>query len=260
MKKTIALLSLLPAGFLPAEHKIDTSKKQYPDAPTITGTPYSVHDTTRPQPRKVESAGAVAISAPSDAKVLFDGSNTEAWNGNWRVEDGILIASPGSLVTKESFGDCQVHLEFRVPADREVKGQQGGNSGIFLMGRYEVQVGESHSNQTYPDGQAGAVYGQTPPLVNPATPQGEWQSYDIIFKAPVYKDGKVSKPAEITVLFNGVVVQAGFKALGPTQHQKLASYPENHPEKAPISLQWHNDPIEYRNIWVRPLGEYDQQP
>lgn len=259
MKSSLVLLSLLPAAMLFADHHAEQqTKKLYPDTPLIPGSIYTVHDTTRPQPRKVESAGAVSIQAPSDAKVLFDGTNTDSWKGEWIVKDGILIASPGSLTTKEHFGDCQIHLEFRVPADREVMGQKGGNSGIFLMGKYEIQVGESHTNITYPDGQAGAVYGQTPPLVNPATPQGEWQSYDIIFKAPVSENGKVVKPAEITVLFNGVVVQASYKIQGPTKHKTTTSYPENHPEKGPIFLQWHSDPIEFRNIWVRELGNYDQ--
>ena len=209
MNQKLALLALLPVGLLFADHHGEqTTKKLYPDTPVIPGSEYTVHDTTRPQPRKVESAGAISIPAPSDAKILFDGTNTDAWEGNWKVENGILIASPGALTTQEHFGNCQVHIEYRVPKGRKVMGQKGGNSGIFLMGKYEIQIGESHTNETYPDGQAGAVYGQTPPLVNPATPQGEWQSYDIIFKAPISENGKVVQPAEITVLFNGVVVQA----------------------------------------------------
>lgn len=223
--------------------------------PTLPDTNYTVHDLKRPQPRKVESQGAVTTPPPADATVLFDGTNTDAWYGKWKIEDGILIASPGALKTKEKFRDVQLHLEFRVPADRKVNGQKGGNSGVFLMEKYEIQVGESHTNVTYPDGQAGAIYGQYPPLVNPATPQGEWQSYDIIFKAPIYEGETVKTPAQITVLFNGVVVQAAQPALGPTKHKKVATYPKEHPEAAPIMLQWHKDPIEYRNIWVRPLGE-----
>lgn len=228
-----------------------------PDHPQLPGVPYVVHDGTRPQPRKVGSAGAVCVKAPSDAVVLFDGTNTDAWNGDWKVEDGVLIAQPGNLETKESFGPVQLHIEWKIPAGREVKGQKGGNSGVFLMGLYEVQVQESHTNQTYPDGQAGSVYGQYPPLVNPSTPQGEWQSYDIVFEPPVYEDGRVAQPARVTVLQNGVVVQAHQELLGPTEHKKLAKYPEQHPTTGPIRLQWHSDPIEFRNIWVRPLGERD---
>ncbi|MDP0492056.1 MAG: DUF1080 domain-containing protein [Verrucomicrobiota bacterium JB023] len=234
-------------------------KKLYPDAPQIPGWPYSVHDTTRPQPRKVESGGAVSVSAPSDAKVLFDGSNLDAWKGPWLIKEGILVAHKGKLSTKEEFGDCQLHIEWRIPAEREVSGQKGGNSGVFFMGRYEVQVLESHSNETYPDGQAGAIYGQYPPLCNASAPQGDWQSYDIIFKAPRYKDGKCIQPAQVTVIHNGVVVQAAQNYMGPSAHQKLASYPKEHPEKAPLSLQFHGDPIEFRNIWIRDLGKYDQQ-
>lgn len=256
MRAALTFFIFLPVAVLVADHHDEqTTQKLYPDAPLLPGSIYSVHDTTRPQPRKVVSAGALIAPAPSDATVLFDGRDTKAWNGSWKVVDGLLIASKGALTSKEHFGDCQVHLEFKVPAGREVMGQRGGNSGVFLMGKYEVQVGESHTNITYPDGQAGAVYGQAPPLVNPATPQGEWQSFDIIFKAPVTDQGKVVKPAEITVLFNGVVVQASFEIQGPTQHRTLASYPDNHPAKGPLLLQWHNDPIAYRNIWIRDLGE-----
>lgn len=262
MKLKLLLVALLPSTVLltnlHGEEKAKP-KKLYPDAPQIPGSQYTVHDTTRPQPRKVESSGAVSVKAPSDAKVLFDGTNTDAWNGKWQIKDGILIASPGTLKSKEEFGDCQLHIEYRVPAGRKVRGQGGGNSGVFLMGKYEVQVMESHTNVTYPDGQAGALYGQFPPLVNPATKQGEWQSYDIIFKAPISKDGKVVTPAQITVLFNGVVVHAAKELQGPTVHQKTAHYPKNHPEKGSITLQWHRDPIEYRNIWVRELGDYDKQ-
>ena len=256
MQTKLTILALLPAAVLLAE---PTSKKLYPDAPIIPGSTYTVHDTTRPQPRKVESGGFVSVKAPSDAKVLFDGTNTDAWKGKWKVEDGILIASPKPLKTKEEFGDCQLHLEYRIPAGREVDGQKGGNSGVFLMGKYEIQVMESHTNETYPDGQAGAIYGQFPPLVNPATPQGEWQSYDIIFKAPVTENGEVVTPAQVTVLFNGVVVQAAKDLQGPTVHQKTASYPKDLPAKGPLLLQWHGDPIEYRNIWIRDLGDDDQQ-
>ncbi|WP_338686200.1 DUF1080 domain-containing protein [Haloferula helveola] len=228
-----------------------------PDNPQLPGVPWVVHDGTRPQPVKVETKGAVVVPAPADAKVLFGGKETSAWNGEWKVEDGVLFASPGNLVTKDEFGPIQLHLEWRIPAGRKVDGQKGGNSGIFLMGRYEIQVLESHENKTYPDGQAGAMYGQYPPLVNASAPQGEWQSYDITFTPPVYGDDGLSEPARVTVVHNGVVVQNAQAYLGPTQHKKLASYPKTHPAKGPLRLQWHNDPIEFRNIWVRELGERD---
>lgn len=240
-----------------------TATKLYPDAPTIPGHKYSVHDTTRPQPRKVTPGGIITSPAPSDATILFDGTNIDAWEGTWMIKDGILIATEEKdsyrLTTKESFRDCQFHIEWRIPKDREVDGQGGGNSGVFFMNLYEVQVLESESNVTYPDGQAGALYGQYPPLVNASKPQGEWQSYDIIFKAPVYEGDRVIKPAQATVIHNGVVVQAAQDYLGPSVHRTTPSYPAEHPESAPLYLQWHGDPIEFRNIWIRPLGEYDQQ-
>lgn len=236
----------------------------YPDGPKLPGLPYSVHDPARPQPPVIVPAGAVSVKPPSDAKVLFDGTSLDAWNSagggpaQWLVKDGAMIANGKDMQTKESFGAIQLHFEWRAPAGRKVDGQSGGNSGAFLMGLYEVQVLQSHNNPTYPDGQAGALYGQLPPLVNATLPQGEWQSYDIAFEPPVYADGKVTRPAKVTVIHNGIVVQNGESYLGPTQHQKLASYPPTHPETAPLRLQFHGDPMEYRNMWIRPLGKRDQ--
>lgn len=214
---------------------------------------YKVHDMQRPTPTKVKAQGAVQTPAPADATVLFGGTDTSAFTKDWKVKGGALIASPGDTHTKESFGNCQLHLEWRVPTGRKVAGQIGGNSGVFLMGLYEIQIQESHTNITYADGQAGAIYGQTPPLVNASLPQGEWQSYDILFTAPKYADGKLVSPAFVTVIHNGVVIHNHQKFYGPTVYRKVAQYPETHPEKAPIRLQWHGDPIEYRNIWVRTL-------
>lgn len=236
----------------------------YQDTPLIPGTPYHVHDGERPQPRVIETAGAVEIKPPSDATVLFDGSNLDAWTSAgkapvWDVKDGSMIAKEKDLESKEKFGAVQVHFEWRLPKDRKVKGQGGGNSGCFLMGLYEVQVLQSNNNQTYPDGQAGSLYGQLPPLVNATSPQGDWNSYDITFVPPVYEDGKVTTPAKVTIIHNGVVVQNGESYLGPTGHKTLATYPSKHPETGPIRLQFHGDPMEYRNFWVRPLGERDQK-
>jgi len=231
-----------------------------PNTPKLPGVEYVVHDGTRPQPRKVKSGGAVSIAAPGDAKVLFDGKNIEAWTGgDWKVKDGILVANHKGLKTKEAFGDCQLHVEWRVPAGRKTHGQHGGNSGVFLMGRYEIQVQESFKNKTYPDGQAGGMYGQFPPLANASAPQGEWQSYDILFKAPRYEGEKCVSPATVTVMHNGVVIHLNQPFYGPTKHKQLTNYPPKHPKKAPLLLQWHGDPIEYRNIWIREFGKYDQQ-
>ncbi|MFC4992351.1 3-keto-disaccharide hydrolase [Rubritalea tangerina] len=224
-----------------------------PNTPKQPWSDYVVHDGTRPTPQKVQTNGAITTPAPADAIVLFNGTDASAFTKQWKVKDGILIASPGNTHTKQHFADCQLHIEWRVPANRKIKNQAGGNSGIFLMDKYEIQVQESHTNVTYADGQAGALYGQTPPLVNASSPQGEWQSYDILFTAPRYQDGKLISPAYVTVIHNGVVIHNHQKFYGPTVFRKLAKYPEKHPEKAPIRLQWHSDPIEFRNIWIRPL-------
>ncbi|MGJ8644666.1 MAG: 3-keto-disaccharide hydrolase [Luteolibacter sp.] len=229
----------------------------------IPGTPYKVHDMERPQPRIVESGGAVSIAPPSDATVLFDGTNLDAWTSGgkdplWKIEDGVLVAVKNYLDTKEKFGAIQLHLEWKLPKGIEVNGQKGGNSGCFLMGLYEVQILQSNNNETYPDGQATALYGQLPPLVNATSPQGEWNSYDITFIPPVYEGETVVSPAKVTVIHNGVVVQNGESFIGPTGHKNLAKYPKKHPETGPIRLQFHGDPMEFRNIWVRPLGERDK--
>jgi hypothetical protein len=212
----------------------------------------------------VESAGAVSVKPPSDAIVLFDGTKTDAWATNngvfpWEVRDGVMIAKNSNIQTKESFGAIQLHLEWRLPADRKVNGQSGGNSGCFMMGLYEVQILQSHKNPVYPDGQAAALYGQLPPLVNATSPQGEWNSYDITFTPPVYEGEKVAIPARVTVVHNGVVVQNGESFLGTTKHAELATYPAKHPEAGPLILQFHGDPLEFRNMWVRPLGERNQE-
>jgi hypothetical protein len=235
-----------------------------PNNPQLPGVPYVVHDGTRPLPPVVTPAGSLSVKPPSDAKVLFDGSSADAWTfankpGAWQVKDGAMIAGGGDLRTKESFGAVQLHLEWRLPAGRKVDGQNGGNSGVFFMELYEVQILQSHNNKTYPDGQATALYGQLPPLANATLPQGEWQSCDIAFEPPVYEGGKVTKPAKVTVLHNGIVTQHGEAYLGPTVYRKLASYPADHPATGPISLQFHGDPVEFRNIWVRPLGVRDAQ-
>lgn len=230
--------------------------------PQLPGVPWHVHDGKRPQPRAV-AANCVSIPAPADATVLFDGKNLDAWTTAggppaFLLKNGVMIANQKNIETKEKFGAIQLHIEWRLPADREVSGQKGGNSGVFLMGLYEVQMLQSHDNPTYPDGTAGAIYGQFPPLVNATSPQGEWQSYDITFEPPVYQNGKVEKPTRITVIHNGVVVQNSRECLGPTLWRKLASYPEKHPETGPLGLQFHGDPLEFRNIWVRPIGKIDQ--
>jgi Domain of Unknown Function (DUF1080) len=226
----------------------------YPDGPKLPGVPYVVHDPARPQPPVVKTGGAISVKPPSDAIVLFDGKSLDAWTPGWVIKDGSMVATGKDISSKQSFGAIQMHFEWRLPAGRKVDGQGGGNSGVFLMGLYEVQVLQSHNNPTYPDGQAGAMYGQLPPLVNATSPQGEWQSYDLAFEPPVYENGKVTKPAKLTLFHNGVILQNGESFIGPTEHRKLAAYPPTHPLTAPLRLQFHGDPMEYRNMWVRPLG------
>lgn len=217
---------------------------------------FAVHDAKRPNPVKVTNAQALFTSPPSDAIVILGSDESHKMTKPWPMKNGVMTASKiGDNSTSDSFSDCQVHIEWRVPKEAKVDGQKGGNSGLFLMGLYEIQIQESHTNVTYADGQAAAVYGQFPPLVNPARPQGEWQSYDITFTAPRYSmtDGKLESPAKVTVIFNGVVVHANKELKGPTKHKVVTSYPEAHPKRAPHKLQWHQDPIEFRNFWVRDL-------
>jgi hypothetical protein len=191
---------------------------------------------------------------PGDAIVLFDGTNLDAWDGveNWTIEEG--VATVGSTVTsKQKFGDCQLHLEFATPAVIEGKGQGRGNSGVYLMGKYELQILDSYENETYFDGQCAAVYKQRPPLVNASRKPGRWQTYDIIFTAPrFHEDGTVKTPAYITALHNGVLVQNHLELQGSTFFHKPPEY-ERHGDREPLTLQYHNNPTRFRNIWIRDL-------
>ena len=196
---------------------------------------------------------------PSDAIVLFDGRNLDAWESEqggparWRIEDGAMVINgTGNIRTRRAFGDCQLHIEWATPEKVEGEGQGRGNSGVFLMARYEVQILDSWRNPTYVTGQAGAIYGQAAPLVNASRPPGQWQTYDIIFRAPRRDgSGKVVRPATITVLHNGVVVQDHFEIQGSTYLER-PQY-ESHPDKLPLVLQDHGNPVRFRNIWIREL-------
>lgn len=243
----------------------------YQDTPLLPDGKWHVHDGLRPQPRAVDPGIASTAEkpgkAPSDAVVLFDGTGTTQWRddqGNptkWVVDEGgALICVPGSgmIYSRPEFGDCQLHVEFATPAAVRGTGQGRGNSGVFLFGRYEVQVLDSFQNPTYPDGQAGAIYGQLPPLVNVSRPPGAWQSYDILFTSPTFqKDGSLRTPAYETILHNGVVVQNHSEVLGPMRHRELTRY-EPHGPRGPISLQDHGNPVRFRNIWVRELKGHDE--
>ena len=210
------------------------------------------------EPRIIE-AGPVG-GPPSDAIVLFDGKDLSKWKNDkgddakWRVEDGAAIVNgAGSILTKEEFGDCQLHVEWAAPAEVKGSGQGRGNSGVYLQSRYEIQVLDSYNNKTYYHGQAGGVYKQYAPLVNACRKPGEWQTYDIVYHAPRFDaDGKVTQRATITVLHNGVLIQDHVEILGLTNPAGAPKYIA-HPLKQPILLQDHGNPVRYRNIWIRPL-------
>ena len=198
---------------------------------------------------------------PCDAVVLFDGTDMSHWNGaeKWTVEDDAVIAGPGAIQSKEVFGDCQVHVEWATDKEATGSGQGRSNSGVFLMGNYEVQVLDSYENTTYFDGQCGAIYKQHPPLANACRKAGEWQTYDIIWKAPRFDDeGKLASPAFITVLHNGVVIQNHFELQGDTPYNRPPSY-KAHPDRGPIGLQYHGNPVRFRNIWDREIKELDNK-
>ena len=198
---------------------------------------------------------------PADADILFDGANLEAWTNykneaaTWGVKDGILTIKPGSgpIKTKKKFADCQLHIEFRSPAIVQGEGQGRGNSGIFLQGRYEVQVLDSYNNVTYSNGQAGSIYKQYMPLVNASKKPGEWQTYDIIFTAPHFNnDSTLQTPAYVTVLHNGVLIQNHVELKGPTQYIGAPIY-KAHPLYESLMLQDHGNTVSYRNIWIREI-------
>jgi hypothetical protein len=231
----------------------------YDDTPILPGSEWRVHDKNRPLPEVVAPAArALPVPPPADAIVLFDGRDMSKWkNGDkaaaWTVKDGYAeVNGTGSIETKERFGDCQLHLEFATPTPPKGDSQGRGNSGVFLMGRYEIQVLDSFENRTYADGQCAAMYGQKPPLYNASARPGEWQSYDITFRAPRFDGQKLVSPATVTVVHNGVVVQANQAFLGATRHRALPSYSAHEPE-LPLGLQDHGDPVRYRNIWLRKL-------
>jgi hypothetical protein len=199
---------------------------------------------------------------PSDAIVLFDGKNLSKWNGGdaWKIQDGYAISAQQSITSKESFGDCQLHVEWAEPEKVEGSGQGRGNSGVFLNNVYELQVLDSYDNKTYFDGQCGSLYKQWPPLVNACRKPGEWQTYDIIFTAPRFDDcGKLGRPGYLTVLQNGVLVLNHAEILGDTSWDQVPAY-RTHAQKGPIGLQFHGNPVRFRNIWIRPLPAEPREP
>ena len=210
-----------------------------------------------PEP-KVVDPGPVG-GPPSDAVVLFDGHDMSAWEEgtDWPVKDGYVVTAGHDIHTKQPFGDCQLHVEWATPEKVVGHGQQRGNSGVILMGLYEIQVLDSYDNPTYFDGQAAAVYKQRPPLVNACRKPGQWQTYDVLFEAPRFDGGgKLARPAYVTVLQNGVLVQNHFQIQGTTAWEKAPKYTA-HAAKLPLTLQYHQNPVRFRNIWIREVPPSD---
>ena len=245
--------------------------------------PWEKTEVWEPVPEVVTPGSFSYTTPPSDAIILFDGTDLSQWqkgqfkgegldmeiveamlkarkeeqrdSPDWIVEDGQFIVNPGSggIETRKAFGDIQLHIEWNAPADPGKEGQAYSNSGIFLMSHYEIQVLNNYKNKTYPNGQAGSVYKQTMPLVNASKKPGEWQTYDIVFTAPRFKsDGTLESPARVTVIHNGVLVQNNTEIKGPTVYVGQPNYVQHAP-KLPLRLQDHSDKVRYRNIWVREL-------
>jgi hypothetical protein len=250
----------------------------YTDTPFLPWAPqWRVHDDARPRPPIVDPGPDThradhPVAPPSDAIVLFDGTDLSGWerakDGGepiWKVENGVMEVvniqddpRNSAIRTKAAFGSCQLHVEWASPAEVKSNSQGRGNSGVFLMDLYEIQVLDSHDNVSYADGQAGAIYGQFPPLVNACRPPGQWQTYDIVFEAPQFDEaGALTRPAFVTALHNGILIHNRQELKGPMAHKKVTAY-KPHPSKLPISLQDHGNPVRFRNIWLRELHDVEQ--
>ena len=254
----------------PAAAPAAPAKREQMDTPMQVNGKWRVHDESRPRPPVITPGEASsenkAGKPPSDAIVLLGtGNDLSAWEHKddhsavtWPMKNGVLQTGKGGIQTKQTFKDFQLHVEWASPKKVQGDSQGRGNSGVFLLGNFEIQVLDSFNNETYADGQASAMYGQYPPLVNACRPPGKWQTYDIVFKAPRFKGGALESPATVTVLHNGVVTHAGTAYFGPTAWQQNPPYKPEH-ASGPIALQDHGNPVSYRNIWIRPLKNYDEQ-
>jgi len=267
IKPLIALAALASAVCLTSAHCQADEPLGYTNTPVIPGQKWRVHDPDRTRPRSVTPGETFSHLAPppSDANVLFDGKDLSKWKtekgeAKWKIENGYMEVAKGagSIRTKEEFGDFQLHLEFATPAEVKSNSQGRGNSGVIIYGKYEVQILDTYTNLTYPDGQCGAMYGQFPPLVNASQPPGVWQSYDIIFETARWDaNNKLTKPASVTVLHNGVVLHNRKEYLGEVRHRDVPVYAP-HAAQGFIELQDHGNPMRFRNIWIRKLGDYDK--
>jgi hypothetical protein len=234
----------------------------FQDTPLQPDGKWHVHDPARPQPPVVTPGAVFSQNAnpPGDAIVLFDGKDLSQWrdkktggDAQWTVADGVATSAKGDIVTTNKFGDIQLHLEFREPTPAKGDGQGRGNSGVFFMDQYEIQVLDCYDNKTYADGATGGLYGQHPALANACRPPGEWSTYDCIFTAPRFgANGEVVAPAYLTAILNGVVVQNHQAYRGATNWKSPGKYTP-HPAAMPLSLQYHNNSVSFRNIWVRPV-------
>jgi hypothetical protein len=264
-----AALTVVVGGIVAQQTKLPD--QGFTDTPILPGLKWHVHDPARPHP-PVVTPGATPGAPPSDAIVLFDGKDLSKWEqegkgadkgkmvaAKWPVKDGYFEvgADTGDLITKDKFGDIQLHLEWSEPADQKGISQAHGNSGVIFMHRYEIQVLGAYKNPTYADGQAGAIYGQWPPLANPARPDGEWQVYDIVFEAPRFDGTKLTKPAFQTVFMNNVMLHNHKEVMGAMIYRQVATY-SAHGAEEPLALQDHHNPVRFRNIWARRLHTYDE--
>ncbi len=255
--------ALILYGGIGCQEKIDTKTPSQEEK--MPEKQWKVHDPDRPQPSIVTPGPAGdPAAAPSDAIILFDGTDLSQWEDNkgqsarWKVENGYMevVKKTGSILTTQKFGSCQLHLEWAAPLPAEGEGQERGNSGVFLMKLYEVQVLDCYNNTTYVDGMTAAVYGQYPPLVNACRPPGEWQTYDIVFRRPYFDEtGNLAKAGRMTVFHNGILVQDNVELLGPTETYKLGLPYQPHADSLPLMLQDHGNPVRYRNIWIRELED-----
>lgn len=264
----MGMARVVAAADKPAQPAQPAAKPGHDDTPMQVNGKWHIHDPNRPRP-PVITPGECSIdkkpgAPPSDAIVLLgNGKDLSAWQHDdgsdvsWPMKAGVLQTGKGAIRTKQNFGDFQLHVEWASPKKVQGDSQGRGNSGVFLLGKFEIQVLDSYDNETYADGQASAMYGQYPPLVNASRGPGKWQTYDIVFKAPRFKGDKLETPATVTVLHNGVVTHAGTAYFGPTSWKQNPPYKPEH-ASGPIALQDHGNPVSYRNIWIRPLKGYDE--
>ena len=259
-----ALFLIAGSSICSAAPKKPQSQPGYSDTPYLPGGKWRVHDSARPRPKVVdpgpiEKQKGFPFHSPKGALVLFDGKSLSAWTGrggkaSWKVENGYFeVNRSGGISTKGKFKDFKLHIEWSAPKVVKGSSQGRGNSGVFLQGAYEIQVLDSYDNPSYADGQAAAMYGQFPPEVNACRKPGEWQTYDITFHSARFgKDGKVAKPANVSVVHNGITVHDKREYLGPTSHKRVANYNRKITE-GPIGLQDHGNPVRFRNVWILKL-------